>query len=81
MSSQWALATDLVAKGEEARYLGLVNMSSAGAGASSRLIGPVIDFFNTHSPNLGYQVMLLVCFICFVLGSLLLVKIKGRQLR
>jgi len=80
MSSQWALATDLVGKGEEARYLGLVNMSSAGAGAASRLIGPMIDFFNSYSPNLGYQVMLLVCFICLVVGSLLLLKIKGRGL-
>jgi len=80
MSSQWALATDLVGKGEEAKYLGLVNMSTAGAGAASRLIGPVIDFFNSLSPNLGYQVMLLVCFICLVVGSSLLLKIKGRGL-
>jgi len=80
VSTQWALATDLVGKGEEARYLGLVNMSSAGAGAASRLIGPVIDFFNSLSPNLGYQVMLLACFIYFLVGSLLLMKIKGRGL-
>ncbi len=77
ISSQWALATDLVGKGEEARYLGLVNMSIAGAGALSRLIGPVIDFFNRYSPNLGYSVMLLFCFICFVVGSGLLMKIRG----
>jgi len=76
MSTQWALATDLVGKGEEARYLGLVNMSVAGAGALSRLIGPAIDFFNTLKPNLGYTVMLLVCFICLIAGSLLIVKIK-----
>ncbi len=80
MSTQWALATDLVGKGEEARYLGLVNMSVAGAGAASRLIGPAIDFFNSLSLNLGYQVMLLVCFICLVIGSLLLLKIKERGL-
>ncbi len=80
MSSQWALATDLVGRGEEARYLGLVNMSSAGAGAASRLIGPVIDFFNAYSPNLGYQVMLLACFIYFLVGALLLMKIKERGL-
>ena len=80
MSSQWALATDLVGKGEEARHLGLVNMAIAGAGAASRLIGPLIDFFNAYSPNLGYKVMLLVCFICFVVGSLLLLKIKTRRL-
>ena len=75
ISSQWALAIDLVAKGEEARYLGLVNMSVAGAGAASRLIGPLIDFFNTLGPNLGYEVMLLACFVCFIIGSVLLMKI------
>ena len=76
MSSNWALATDLVAKGEEARYLGLTNLATAGGAALARLIGPVIDRFNTYSPGLGYQVMLLACFIYFVAGSLLLLKIK-----
>ncbi|MFC1950043.1 MFS transporter [Chloroflexota bacterium] len=82
MSSNWALATDLVVKGEEARYLGLANLATAGGSALARLIGPLIDLFNTYSLNLGYSVMLLVCFICFVTGSLVLLKIKERpQLR
>ena len=51
MSTQWALATDLVGRGEEARHLGLVNMSIAGGGVLSRLIGPLIDFFNTYENN------------------------------
>ncbi len=80
ISSQWALATDLVGEGEEARYLGLVNISVAGAGAVSRLIGPVIDFFNSLGPNLGYQIMLLVCFLCLIIGALLLLKINGPEL-
>ena len=79
MSSQWALAIDLVGRGEEAKYLGLVNLVVAGGGALARLIGPVIDFFNAYSPNLGYSVMLLACFIYFIAGSLLLMKIKGRR--
>ena len=78
MSTNWALATDLVAKGEEARYLGLTNLATAGGAALARLIGPVIDFFNAHSTGLGYTVMLLACFIYFLLGSLLVMKIKGR---
>jgi len=82
MSSNWALATDLVAKGEEARYLGLTNLATAGGSALARLVGPVIDFFNAYSPGLGYQVMFLVCFTCLVAGSLLVLKIKGQaQLR
>ena len=77
-STNWALATDLVAKGEEARYLGLANVATAGGAALARLIGPVIDFFNNISPGLGYQVMLGACFIYFVVGSGLLMKIRRR---
>jgi Na+/melibiose symporter-like transporter len=78
VSTNWALATDLVAKGEEARYLGLTNLATAGGAALARLIGPVIDFFNAYSPGLGYSVMLLACFIYFVVGSGLLMKIRRR---
>ena len=77
LSSSWALATDLVAEGEEAKYLGLANLSMAGGSAVARLIGPVIDFFNAVGPNLGYSVMLLTCFVCFIVGSLLILKIRG----
>jgi Na+/melibiose symporter-like transporter len=79
LSTNWALATDLVAKGEEARYLGLTNLATAGGAALARLIGPLIDFFNTYGPGLGYQVMLLACFIYFIAGSLLVLKIKARR--
>ena len=54
MSTNWALATDLVVKGEEARYLGLVNLATAGGAALARYIGPVIVHFNAYSPGLGY---------------------------
>jgi len=78
MSTNWALATDLVAKGEEARYLGLTNVATAGGAALARLIGPVIDFFNAQSFGLGYQVMLLACVLYFILGSALVVRVKVR---
>ena len=78
ISSNWALATDLLPKGEEARFLGLTNLATAGGAALARLIGPVIDFFNAQSHNLGYSVMLLACFGYLIIGSLLILKIKGR---
>jgi MFS family permease len=78
-SANWALATDLVNKGEEARYLGLANVATAGGAALARLIGPVIDFFNVYSSNLGYQVMLGACFVYFVLGSSLLTRVRQRR--
>jgi len=78
MSSNWALATDLVAKGEEARYLGLTNLATAGGAALARLIGLVIDPLNRYSSGLGYQVMLLACLVYFLLGSGMVVKIRAR---
>ena len=79
MSSNWALATDLVPGGEEARYLGLTNLATAGGAALARLIGPVIDYFNHYGAGIGYQVMLGTCFAYFVAGSLLLLKIRERR--
>jgi len=75
-STNWALATDLVVKREEARYLGIANMATAGGAALARLIGPVIDFFNNQSAGLGYQVMLLACFAYFLVGAVLILKIR-----
>ncbi len=75
-SSNWALATDLVPKGEEARYLGLTNLATAGGAALARLIGIAIDPLNAYSHGLGYQVMLAACLVYFIAGSVLLFRIK-----
>jgi len=79
MSSNWALATDFVAKGEEARYLGLTNLATAGSGALVGLMGLAIYFLNVSIPGVGYKVMLGACFIYFIVGSVLLMKIKERS--
>ena len=79
MSSNWALATDLVPKSEEARYLGLTNLATAGGAALARAIGPGIDFFNDYSFGLGYKFMLLVCLVYFVAGSAVASRIKRRS--
>jgi len=81
MSTNWALATDLVVKGEEARYLGLTNLSTAGGAALARLIGPVIDFFNARELGLGYSVMLMACCVYLLIGAALITKIRGYQLK
>ncbi len=79
LSTSWALATDLAGKGEGAKYLGLTNLAMSAGSAVARLIGPVIDFFNGLSTNLGYSVMFLVCFVSFAGGTLVLLKIKRIQ--
>jgi len=76
LSAAWALAADLAPRDAGARYLGLTNLALAAGSALARLIGPVIDFFNRYGENLGYSVMLLVCFVCFIAGSLLMLKVK-----
>jgi MFS family permease len=75
-STNWALATDLVTKGKEARYLGLANMATAGAGALAGLFGPLIDHYEAISADLGYQVMLISCLVFFVIGALILLRMK-----
>jgi Na+/melibiose symporter-like transporter len=75
-TSNWALAADLVVPGEEARYLGLANMATAGGGAVARLIGPVIDYFNQRSANMGYEVMLGACVLYFIMGGLILLRLQ-----
>ena len=76
LSSTWALATDLTARGEEGRYLGVTNIALAGGSALARLVGPIIDFFNNIESGLGYQVMLLICFTGFIAGVLLILKVN-----
>ncbi len=75
-STNWALATDLVAKGKEARYLGLANMATAGAGALAGLFGPLITHYEAIREDLGYQVMLIACLVFFVIGALILLRMK-----
>jgi len=56
-TSSWALVTNLVPKGEEARYLGITNLATAGGSAAARLTGPLIDGINRlfDSKTLGYM--------------------------
>ncbi len=79
MSANWALATDLVPSGEEARYLGLTNLATAGAGALARLISPMIDFLNSREFGLGYLTMVIVCVLYFILGATLILKVGKKR--
>jgi len=78
MSASWAMATDLLTKGEEARYLGLTNLATGGACAIAAFAGPIIDLLNVYGANLGYQIVMLSCIIFSVVSSLLVLKIKTR---
>lgn len=75
-SSSWALATDLVAAREEARYLGIANMATACGSALAGVFGVGIDSFNRYQVNLGYRFLLLACLVCFIAGALSILKVK-----
>ena len=75
-SANFALATDLAPKGEEGRYMGLVNIATAGGATVARLIGPVIDALNSRWELWGYRAMLLCCIGYLIAGSLLILKVR-----
>lgn len=77
-STNWALATDFASKNEEARYLGIANMATAGGAVLARVIGPGIDFFNSRNPLSGYDFMLIMCAIYFIVGGLFVIGVKKR---
>jgi Na+/melibiose symporter-like transporter len=77
-SSNWALATDFAPKGEEARYLGVANMATAGGAVLARAIGPGIDFFNARHALSGYTFMLMMCLVYFLIGAALVLRVKRR---
>lgn len=74
-SPNWALANDLAPRGEAGKFLGLTNLATAGASATIRLAGPLIDWLNALRPgkNLGY-VALFITTACLAIGSLILMR-------
>ncbi len=73
LSVNWALATDMVPQDEAGKYLGLSNLATAGAGAASRLGGPLIDSLNALRPGefLGYPALLLLAALSIFVGTLI----------
>jgi len=78
VSVNWALATDLIPADEAAKYLGLSNIATAGAGAVARLAGPMIDGINALRPGayLGYPVLFVAASACTLVGTLMLTRIR-----
>lgn len=79
VSASWAMASDMLERGEEARYMALANLAWCAGSALAHLIGPVIDFFNRISSNLGYWVMLLIGVVCYLGGTLVVLKVAVRR--
>jgi MFS family permease len=63
-STNWALGTELVPINESGKFLGISNVSSAGAGAiGAYLGGPIADYFSIAQPGFpgyGYFVLFII---------------------
>ncbi|MHB1319818.1 MAG: MFS transporter, partial [Anaerolineae bacterium] len=80
VSVNWALATDLIPHDEGGKYLGFTNLATAGAGAISRLGGPLIDGVNALWPGsfAGYPVSFGLAALATLAGAVLLVRVRRR---
>jgi MFS family permease len=78
LTASWALSNKLAPTDQAGKFLGLTNLATAGAGALSRLEGPLIDLANNARPGLwiGYTGMFVFGTICAVLSMIMLSRIK-----
>ncbi|MBI3286618.1 MAG: MFS transporter [Chloroflexi bacterium] len=82
LSANWTWATDLIPPAEAGKYLGLANLANAGSGVLSGFVGgPIIDFFNAQGPGLGYNVAFLLAAASFLLGTLLMARVRETRTR
>jgi MFS family permease len=79
LTSNWALAIQHAPLEQAGKYMGLTNLATAGAGALSRLQGPLIDGLNAARPGAwwGYMALFLVAALGIALSAWVLTKIKG----
>jgi MFS family permease len=80
-SASWALATDIVPKGEGALYLGLANAATIIGSISGRLGGPLIDGLNqlTGTTTIGYLVVFGLAALFFVGSSVVVLRISEKR--
>jgi MFS family permease len=78
LTASWALSNRLAPTDQAGKFLGLTNLATAGAGALSRLEGPLIDFSNNAFPGIwaGYTGMFVFGSLCAVISIVMLTKIR-----
>ena len=79
-SADWALATNLIAPARAAQHMGLTAIATAGGAAAARLLGFGVDALNTGASDRGYEGMLLICGIAFLLGGLLVYAVRPARI-
>jgi len=79
-TANWALGTVLVPKEEAGRYLGISNLTGAGAGAVGAYIGgPIADFVTAQVPGVpgfGYVLIFSIYGLLFLFSVIALTQVK-----
>jgi hypothetical protein len=75
------LSNRLAPPDQAGKFLGLTNLATAGAGALSRLEGPLIDMTNNAIPGMwmGYTGMFVFGSICAIISLVMLSKIDLKK--
>jgi MFS family permease len=83
LSVDWAFITDVIPVDQAGLFFGFSNIATAGSGIIARFVaGFLLDHFNAGPPILrlpgGYPVIFGLFFCWLVVGTLLILKVRGR---
>jgi Na+/melibiose symporter-like transporter len=80
LSAHWAMANDLGAPGREGQHMGIVNLGSVAGAAGAKAIGPLPDLVTVwYGPGFGYTALIGASALLFIIGGLLLLKVRIRH--
>ena len=82
LTASWALATDIVPRGEAARYLGIANIATCIGSGGARLLGGVlIDPLNKAlgSSSSGYLLLFILAALCFLASALVIIPLPNKR--
>lgn len=81
-ASTWAFLADEIPKGESARFYGIANYATAGAGAlGAGIFGPMIDGLNAWKDVAGYRALIVIAAILLIVCLRLLPQERWRAAR
>ena len=77
LTSHWAMANDLGTQGREAQHMGIVNLGTLFGAAGAKAIGPLPDLVAVwFGPGYGYTALLAASALLFIIGGVLLFKVR-----
>ena len=80
LTVHWAIANDLTTPGREAQHMGIVNLGTLVGAAAAKAMGPLPDLVTVwFGPGYGYTALLGMSALLFVIGGLLLFKVRSHH--